>query len=91
MEDESLSGIEFQSLPSGLHLVESDVFHFAYTSPEEPELGNRLALAVFANRQLSDEEIERAGDGTGSRGRSMISLGVLMREYFVALTRLLSA
>jgi hypothetical protein len=79
-DGETLSGIEFQSLPSGLHLVESDIFHFSYTSTENPELEDRMGVVVFANRQLSEEEIERAGAGTGSRGRSMMSLGVLMRE-----------
>jgi hypothetical protein len=61
--------------------VETDVFHFAYANPDLSTREDRLAVVVFANRALSDEEIAEAGAGTGSRGRSMISVGVLVCEF----------
>ena len=36
---------------------------------------------MFQNKELDKEEIELAGQETGGRGRLMLSLGVVMREF----------
>lgn len=81
-DTKSLEGVEFQALPSGLHLVEKDTFYFDYTpsssTSSTPDQEHRLGVAVFHNKELDEEEIKRAGKETGGRGRLMLSLGVIM-------------
>jgi hypothetical protein len=83
---DSLEGIEFQALPSGLHSVETDTFYFDHASASSPGRVGRLGITVFHNKELDEDEIKVAGNSTGGRGRLMLSLGVLMGK----LSRLLS-
>jgi hypothetical protein len=75
---DSLEGIEFQALPSGLHSVETDTFYFDHASTSSPGRAGRLGITVFHNKELDEDEIKVAGSSTGGRGRLMLSLGVLM-------------
>jgi hypothetical protein len=75
---DSLEGIEFQALPSGLHSVETDTFYFDHASTSSPGRVGRLGITVFHNKELDEDEIKVAGSSTGGRGRLMLSLGVLM-------------
>jgi hypothetical protein len=75
---DSLDGIEFQALPSGLHSVETDTFYFDHASTRSPGRAGRLGITVFHNKELDEDEIKVAGSSTGGRGRLMLSLGILM-------------
>jgi hypothetical protein len=77
----SLEGIEFQALPSGLHSVETDTFYFDHASTSSPGRAGWLGITVFHNKELDEDEIKVAGSSTGGRGRLMLSLGVLMGKF----------
>jgi hypothetical protein len=74
----SLDGIEFQALPSGLHAVETDTIYFDHASTSSPGRAGRLGITAFHNKELDEDEIKVAGNSTGGRGRLMLSLGILM-------------
>lgn len=81
-DNQNLDGIELQALPSGLHLVAQDTYYFRRTDPassdsSQDEQRSQLGTVVFRNRELSPEEVERAGGEGKTRGRLMIGLGVL--------------
>lgn len=85
-DDQNLDGIELQALPSGLHLVERDTYYFRRTDPSSSsglheERRSQLGTVVFRNREMSPEEVERAGGEGMTRGRVMIGLGVLSSMY----------
>lgn len=85
---QDLDGIELQALPSGLHLVEADTYHFRRCEPgttgsDAANGRSQLGTVVFRNRPLSPEEVEKAGGEGKTRGRLMIGLGVLSSESLV--------
>ena len=79
-DTKELEGLEFQALPSGLHLVETDTFYFHHASSSTQGRTGRLGVTVFHNKELDPDETKQAGKETGGRGRLMLSLGVLMGE-----------
>ncbi|KAL7411786.1 hypothetical protein BDY24DRAFT_394859 [Mrakia frigida] len=64
-EGVDLKGLEFSALPSGLHLVEEDVFFFDH--------GGLMGQCIFIN-----EKSEASASQPPGRGRRMWSVGVLV-------------
>jgi hypothetical protein len=87
-DTQNLEGIELQALPSGLHLVDADTYHFRRAEPkttgsDATDERSQLGTVVFRNRPLSPEEIEKAGGEGKTRGRLMVGLGVLSSKFIV--------